>query len=221
MSTTSILIDLFKNGLRMGPLVNARMTAASTLALPHGIAFAGAQGAIQAVQSDSAEGAATLTADLVDLGFTKTIVAVTLNLIDREKSDIVVAISIAMMAKGYVTQMTYITQEVLAQGRFDAGAKISGQMMQEGNMDFVKVWNEARKAQGGEEATDEDPKSVKDQLKEAVGSVSSNAKNSDAEAEKATEEGEKSLQQKAKEGAGRMTNSIQEAYENVKDKANS
>lgn len=35
----------------MGPLVNARMTAASTLALPHGIAFAGAQGAIQAVQS--------------------------------------------------------------------------------------------------------------------------------------------------------------------------
>ncbi len=51
MSTTSILIDLFKNGLRMGPLVNARMTAASTLALPHGVAFAGAQGAIQAVQS--------------------------------------------------------------------------------------------------------------------------------------------------------------------------
>ncbi len=127
MSTTSILIDLFKNGLRMGPLVNARMTAASTLALPHGIAFAGAQGAIQAVQSgandfaqaacvrectqhcglcwnlclssemlnclaDSAEGAATLTADLVDLGFTKTIVAITLNLIDREKSDIVVAV---------------------------------------------------------------------------------------------------------------------------------
>ena len=80
------------------------------------------------------------------------------------------------MAKGYVTQMTYITQEVLAQGRFDAGAKISGQMMKEGNMDFMKVWNEARKAQGGEEATDEDPKSVKDQLKEAVGSVSSNAK---------------------------------------------
>jgi len=127
MSTTSILIDLFKNGLRMGPLVNARMTAASTLALPHGIAFAGAQGAIQAVQSgandfvltnsvrefaqhcgscwyhcllsemlnrlaDSAEGAATLTADLVDLGFTKTIVAITLNLIDREKSDVVVAV---------------------------------------------------------------------------------------------------------------------------------
>jgi len=44
---------------------------------------------------------------------------------------------------------------------------------------------------------------------------------SDAEAEKASEEGEKSLQQKAKEGAGRMTNSIQEAYENAKDKANS
>ena len=55
MSTTSILIDLFKNGLRMGPLVNARMTAASTLALPHGIAFAGAQGAIQAVQSGANE----------------------------------------------------------------------------------------------------------------------------------------------------------------------
>jgi len=42
--------------------------------------------------ADSAEGAATLTADLVDLGFTKTIVAITLNLIDREKSDIVVAV---------------------------------------------------------------------------------------------------------------------------------
>ena len=85
-------------------------------------------------------------------------------------------ISVAMMAKGYITQMTYITQEVLAQGRVDAGAKISGQMMKEGNMDFVKIWNEARKQQDGEEATDPDPKSVKDQLKEAVGSVSNNAK---------------------------------------------
>ncbi len=81
-----------------------------------------------------------------------------------------------MMAKGYITQMTYITQEVMARGRVDAGAKISAQMMKEGNMDFVKVWNEARKAKGGEEATDNDPKSIKDQLKEAVGSVSSNAK---------------------------------------------
>lgn len=51
MSTTSILLDLFKNGVRMGPIVNARMSAASTLALPYGISFAGAQGAIQAVQS--------------------------------------------------------------------------------------------------------------------------------------------------------------------------
>lgn len=81
-----------------------------------------------------------------------------------------------MMAKGYVTQMTHISEEILAQGRLDAGAKISAQMLKEGNMDFVKVWNEARKAHGGEEATDDDPKSVKDQLKEAVGSVSSNAK---------------------------------------------
>ena len=85
-------------------------------------------------------------------------------------------ISVAMMAKGYVTQMTYITQEVLSQGRVDAGAKISSQMMKEGNMDFVKIWNEARKAQDGEKATDPDPKSVKDQLKEAVGSISNNAK---------------------------------------------
>lgn len=81
-----------------------------------------------------------------------------------------------MMAKGYVTQMTHISEEILAQGRLDAGAKISAQMLKEGNMDFVKVWNEARKAHGGEDATDDDPKSIKDQLKEAVGSVSSNAK---------------------------------------------
>lgn len=81
-----------------------------------------------------------------------------------------------MMAKGYVSQMTTITQEVLAQGRMDAGTKISFQMMKDGNMDFMTLWNEARKAHGGEEATDEDPKSVKEQIKEAVGSVTSNAK---------------------------------------------
>lgn len=53
MSTTSTLLDLVKNGARMGPIVNARMTAAATLALPYGISFAGAQSAIQAVQSGS------------------------------------------------------------------------------------------------------------------------------------------------------------------------
>lgn len=44
---------------------------------------------------------------------------------------------------------------------------------------------------------------------------------SEAEAEQASEEGEKSLQERAKEGAGRMTNSIQEAYDDIKAKANS
>lgn len=38
-----------------------------------------------------------MTADLVDLGFTKTIVAITLNLIDREKSDIVVKVRFNMV----------------------------------------------------------------------------------------------------------------------------
>ena len=79
-----------------------------------------------------------------------------------------------MMAKGYVSQMTLITKEVLAQGRADAGASISGEMMKNGNMDFVKIWNEARKAEDGE--TEQNPKSVKDQLKDAVGSVAGNAK---------------------------------------------
>ena len=83
-------------------------------------------------------------------------------------------ISVAMMAKGYVSQMTLITKEVLEQGRADAGASISGDMLKNGNMDFVKIWNEARKAEDGE--TEEDPKSVKEQLKEAVGSVAGNAK---------------------------------------------
>ena len=44
---------------------------------------------------------------------------------------------------------------------------------------------------------------------------------SEAEAEQASEESEKSLQERAKEGAGRMTNSIQEAYDDIKAKANS
>lgn len=45
-----------------------------------------------------AEGAATLTADLVDLGYTKTIVAITLDLIDRKKSDIVVKVRFTPIA---------------------------------------------------------------------------------------------------------------------------
>lgn len=79
-----------------------------------------------------------------------------------------------MMAKGYMSQMTLITKEVLEQGRVDAGASISGEMLKNGNLDFVKIWNEARKADEGE--VEEDPTSVKDQLKDAVGSVVGNAK---------------------------------------------
>ena len=50
-TTTQILLDLVKNGARMGPIVNARMTAAAFFGMPYGVAFAGAQGVIQAVQS--------------------------------------------------------------------------------------------------------------------------------------------------------------------------
>ena len=35
----------------MGPIVNARMTAAAFFGMPYGVAFAGAQGCIQAVES--------------------------------------------------------------------------------------------------------------------------------------------------------------------------
>ena len=40
----------------------------------------------------SAEGAATLTADLVDLGFVKTVAWIVLNLVDRDRSDVVVEV---------------------------------------------------------------------------------------------------------------------------------
>ena len=165
-----------------------------------------------------------MTADLVDLGYVKAVTWVILNLVDRDRSDIVVEVrlltvhhllctvdllyshlltvlysqayimhsckphskqqedaqlpmlqvSVAMMAKGYVSQMTLITKEVLAQGRADAGAGISGEMLKNGNLDFVKIWNEARKAEDGE--VQKDPKSITDQVKDAVGSVAGNAK---------------------------------------------
>lgn len=35
----------------MGPIVNARMTAAAVMGLPYGVAFAGAQSTIQAVEA--------------------------------------------------------------------------------------------------------------------------------------------------------------------------
>ena len=229
----------------MGPIANARMTAAAFFGMPYGIAFAGAQGCIQAVQSGTcvlparnslfvsgtcltpylryagnSEGAATLTADLVDLGYVRAVTWIVLNLVDRDQSDVVVEVrlsmhilhwaqpttcaacksafldvlsfpelfsavsrkgadlpvlqvSVAMMAKGYVSQMTLITKEVLQQGRADAGASISGEMLKNGNLDFVKIWNESRKADEGED--EEDPKSVTDQVKDAVGSVVGNA----------------------------------------------
>ena len=113
-STVGILLDLVKNGARMGPIANARMTAAAVLALPYGVSFAGAQSCIQAVKSGpllvsgpalykqlsstapitvgNAEGAATLTADLVDLGWIKTVTWIALNLADRDRSDVVVEV---------------------------------------------------------------------------------------------------------------------------------
>ena len=105
----------------MGPIANALMTAAAFFGMPYGIAFAGAQGCIQAVQSGrcvlpvckplfasracqtpdsrytgNAEGAATLTADLVDLGYVRAITWIVLNLVDRDQSDIVVEVRISM-----------------------------------------------------------------------------------------------------------------------------
>ena len=79
-----------------------------------------------------------------------------------------------MIAKGFMSQITLVTKEIISQGRVDAGASISGEMLKNGNLEIVKIWNEARKADEGE--LQKDPRSVKDQLKDAVGSVTGNAK---------------------------------------------
>ena len=123
MTTPGVLMALLRDNLRIGPIVNARMTAAAVMGLPYGVAFAGAQSTIQAVDSgeavarqalplaassfalrmrsatssalhaaDSAEGAALLTAHLVDLGYERLVVSVVLNLVDRDRADIVVKV---------------------------------------------------------------------------------------------------------------------------------
>ena len=82
-----------------------------------------------------------------------------------------------MSTQGYASQITFITKEILAEGRADAGATISGQMLKEGNTDFVKIYKEATQEESDEEtdASAQKSKPISQKLKEAVGSVSSNA----------------------------------------------
>lgn len=51
MASATFLMALLRDNLRMGPIVNARMTAAALMGLPYGVAFAGAQATIQAVEA--------------------------------------------------------------------------------------------------------------------------------------------------------------------------
>lgn len=82
-----------------------------------------------------------------------------------------------MITQGYASQITFITKEILAEGRADAGATISGQMLKEGNTEFVTIYKEATKDESDEEtdASAQNIKPISQKLKDAVGSVSNNA----------------------------------------------
>ena len=82
-----------------------------------------------------------------------------------------------MVAQGYATQITLVTKEIIAQGRTDAGATIAGQMLKEGNTEFVTIYKAATKKEGAEEVkeSEQDSKPITQKLKEGLSSVTNNA----------------------------------------------
>lgn len=86
-------------------------------------------------------------------------------------------VSSQMIAQGYASQITLVTKEMIAQERADAGATIAGQMLKDGNTEFITIYKAATKKEGADEVaeTDEDNKSITQKLKEGLGSVTNNA----------------------------------------------
>ena len=82
-----------------------------------------------------------------------------------------------MIAQGYASQITLVTKEMIAQERADAGATIAGQMLKDGNTEFITIYKAATKKEGADEIaeTDKDNNSITQKLKEGLGSVVSNA----------------------------------------------
>lgn len=82
-----------------------------------------------------------------------------------------------MIAQGYASQITVVTKEMLAQGRADAGATISGQMLKDGNTEFITIYKAATKKEGAKEVeeTEQNNKSITQKLKEGLASVTDNA----------------------------------------------
>lgn len=82
-----------------------------------------------------------------------------------------------MVAQGYAKQITLVTKEMISQGRTDAGATIAGQMLKEGNTEFVTIYKAATKKEGAEEVekSEQDNKPITQKLKEGLSSVTNNA----------------------------------------------
>ena len=86
-------------------------------------------------------------------------------------------VSSQMIAQGYASQITLVTKEMIAQERADAGATIAGQMLKDGNTEFITIYKAATKKEGADEVaeTEKDNRSITQKLKEGLSSVTDNA----------------------------------------------
>eukprot|EP00891_Asterochloris_glomerata_P003534 jgi/Astpho2/3534/fgenesh1_pg.00057_%23_19_t len=196
--------DVVGTSWQLGPILLARMSVSSTLGLPWGLRYAGGQG--------NANGIARLTAIIVNLGLEKLAAGIVINLTDQGKADIVAQVTIEMLNNQSIAEMTAINQAIMAEGRMDVGASISSEMLKRGNTQFMEVLNNAKeqwKEGKGAQITaapsashSADKKSVVEQVREGVASVTQNAQGSDekaAQAKQAEAQAHKSVGQRISE----------------------
>jgi len=168
---------LLWEGTKLGPIVQLRMFMAAAPWLLSGISKAGAQSTIVAVDADREASTAAIAFTLAKLGFPGLVAAMSHEVVQADRPDAVVKISLEGMSAGYITELTAVTTELAQQGNYEDAKRIAQAMSEHGHNELLKL------------LTTEGPlKEVTEPIKDAVNWLT--GKDPQAEASKKQAEGD-------------------------------
>lgn len=142
-STARLLYDLTAQMASFGPVLATKMSISSTLSLPWGLGAAGAETVKQAVDSDNAEGVATMTVIMVKLGMLGSVHDIVVSLCAQDRADAVALVTGHLLNKGEVAVVTRISNALVASEHTSEAVSISGELISQGNVQIYEVIKES------------------------------------------------------------------------------
>ncbi|CAL8463565.1 g3099 [Coccomyxa elongata] len=138
-----LALELAKQTYRFGPVLNLQATWAASLALPWGLAAAGAAATRTFVDAGDVKGTARSTALMVKIGMLNLVRDIVANLSQQGRADVVAQVTMALLELQEFLVVSQINNALISAGYLKESADVAGVMGSKMSSNFFTSLKEA------------------------------------------------------------------------------